>query len=279
MALYDRKGELPLPPVGAETHDTVCQYCTVGCGYKVYTWPVGSANGGKAADQNAFGVDFTQPQAPLTGLTYTETMYSTVTNRDGVTYHVAIVPAKDSPINLRGDHSSRGGTNAKTLHSEDRPTRDRLKYPLLRLGDAFRPIPWEEAIEIVAGVVKGVNDRYGPKGLTAKVSDHGGANGGFEFTYATGKLMFTGLEMTNVAIHNRPAYNSEVWGSRDRGVHELHYTAEDARLCDTLVLWGANSYETASVFYTEHMLPNFQGGRRRRKRLSSMTGRPRRRCA
>ena len=114
-------------------------------------------------------------------------MYSTVTNRDGITYHVAIVPARDSPINLRGDHSSRGGTNALTLFSEDRPTRDRLKYPLLRLGDAFRPIPWEEAIQIVAGVVKGVNDRYGPEQLTAKVSDHGGANGGFEFTYSTGK--------------------------------------------------------------------------------------------
>lgn len=259
MALYDREDQLPLPPVGAEMHNTVCQYCTVGCGYKVYTWPVGIQNGGKGADENAFGVDFNQPQPPLTGLTYTETMYSTVTNRDGITYHVAIVPAKDSKINLLGNHSSRGGVNALTLFSEDRPTRDRLKYPLLRLGDAFRPIPWEEAIQIVAGVVKGVNDRYGPEQLTAKVSDHGGANGGFEFTYSTGKLMFTGLEMTNVAIHNRPAYNSETWGSRDRGVHELHYTAEDARLCDTLVLWGANSYETATVFYSAHMLPNFQG--------------------
>ncbi len=259
MALYDRRDELPLPPLDAEMHDTVCQYCTVGCGYKVYTWPVGSRNGGKGADENAFGVDFNGVQPPLGGLSYTETMHTTVTNRDGRSYHVAIVPALDSPINLLGDHSSRGGVNALTLYSENRPTRDRLKYPLIRIGDAFRPIPWEEAIEIMAGVVKGVYDRYGSEQLTAKVSDHGGANGGFEFTYSTGKLMFTGLEMKNVAIHNRPAYNSEVWGSRDRGVHELHYTAEDARLCDTLVLWGANTYETASVFYTEHMLPNFRG--------------------
>jgi len=259
MALYDRRDELPLPPVDAEMHDTVCQYCTVGCGYKVYTWPVGT-QGGKAADQNAFSVDFNQPQPPLQGFTYTETMHTTVTNRDGRTYHVVIVPAEDSPINLRGDHSSRGGVNALTLYDERRATRERLKVPLIRIGDAFRPIPWEEAISIMAGVIKGVYDRYGSEQLTAKVSDHGGANGGFEFTYSTGKLMFTGLGMKNVAIHNRPAYNSEVWGSRDRGVHELHYTAQDARVCDTLVLWGANSYETASVFYTEHMLPNFQGG-------------------
>lgn len=69
MAIYDRRDELPLPPVDAEMHNTVCQYCTVGCGYKVYTWPVGTQSGGKGADENAFGVDFNQPQPPLAGLT------------------------------------------------------------------------------------------------------------------------------------------------------------------------------------------------------------------
>jgi len=65
--------------------------------------------------------------------------------------------------------------------------------------------------------------------------------------------------MKYVGMHNRPAYTSEVGGTRDRGIHELNYTAQDGRLADTIVLWGANSYETASVFFTAHMLPNFQG--------------------
>ena len=186
-------------------------------------------------------------------------MHSVVRKRDGRDYHVAIVPAKDSPINLMGNHSSRGGSNATTTWSDSRPTRVRLHYPLLRVGDTFNAIPWADAVELQARVIKGVLDKYGPDQLAAKIYDHGGGGGGYENTYGTGRLLFTGLEMKYTGIHNRPGYSSETWGTRDRGMHELNYTAQDARLADTIVLWGANSYETATVFFAAHMMPNLQG--------------------
>ena len=34
--------QVPLPPVGAKMVTTACDYCSVGCGYRVYTWLVGS---------------------------------------------------------------------------------------------------------------------------------------------------------------------------------------------------------------------------------------------
>ena len=59
--MADEKDEIgvtvPLPPADAKVHTTVCDYCIVGCGYKVYTWPEGN-NGGTAAKDNALGVDF-----------------------------------------------------------------------------------------------------------------------------------------------------------------------------------------------------------------------------
>lgn len=252
-----RRDHLPLPPPDARVDHTVCQYCTTGCGYTVYTWPIGRS-GGPKPDQNAFGADFTRPQPAQVGVVYTEAMHS-VALQGGRAVHVAVVPAADSPINRRRDHSSRGGSQARATFAADRPTRARLTTPLLRIGDSLQPIPWEEAITLLAAVAGGVKARFGADALTAKAFDHGGGGGGFENNFAVGRLLFDDLKMRYVAIHNRPAYNSEVWGSRDRGVHELHYTAEDARLCDTLVLWGANPYETASVFYTSHMLPNFTG--------------------
>ena len=258
MSLYDRKSDLPIPPKDAEVHNTVCQYCTVGCGYVAYTWPVGT-RGGERANENAFGVDLSQPQPMLGGLVYTESMHQVVRRRDGRAMHVVIIPAGNSPINPKRDHSSRGATNALTTFAKDKGTAERLQTPLLRVGDALEPVSWDDALTVLAAVIKGTRDAHGNDGLTAKAFDHGGGGGGFENNYAVGKLFFTGLGMTNVAIHNRPAYNSEVWGSRDRGVHELHYSAQDARVCDTLVLWGCNSYETASVFFTEHMLPNLRG--------------------
>lgn len=255
---YERRDQLPIPPRNATVRNTVCQYCNVGCGYKVYTWPVGT-QGGLEASQNAFGVNLSA-QPPIAGQTYSETMHSIVTNRDGVQYHVVIVPAKDSPINLNGDHSSRGATNAIATFSESRATRERLKYPMLRVGDQFQVITWQEALNILCGVAKGIRDKDGnDDNIAVKAFDHGASGAGFENNYGVGSLFFKGFSVKHIAIHNRPAYNSEVWGSRERGVHELNYDASDARLADTIVLWGANTYETGSVFYTEHMLPNLRG--------------------
>ena len=121
MSVYERRDSLPIPPKDAKVHNTVCQYCTVGCGYVVYTWPAGKS-GGLSPAKNAFGVDLSQPQIPREGLCYSESMHSVIQKANGQNLNVAIVPAADSPINLRRDHSSRGATNALTTFSGARPT-------------------------------------------------------------------------------------------------------------------------------------------------------------
>lgn len=256
--------QLPLPPRSATVQQTVCQYCTVGCGYTAYTWPLGTEHG--TPSDNALG-DFSKRQAPLSGLPYVSSMHAVVM-RDGRPHHLVLLPAADSAINTRRNYSSRGATNAQSMYASDSPTRDRLKWPLLRVGADLVPITWEEAAGIAGGVLAGVLKEHGSDAICAKAFDHGGGGGGFENNWAVGKLLFDGLQAKHVAIHNRPAYNSEVWGSRDRGVHELHYTADDGHLCDTLVIWGANPYETATVFYLEHLLPNFKNETRAEKQAA-----------
>ena len=51
----------PLPPPYAEEFRTVCQFCIVGCGYRVYKWPEGR-DGGPAPDQNGLGADCHEEQ-------------------------------------------------------------------------------------------------------------------------------------------------------------------------------------------------------------------------
>jgi len=70
------KTRVPLPPVDAKVTTTACEYCPVACGYKVYTWPVGT-EGGPTAGENAFGVDF--PTSPLSGRWPSPNMHNTVT--------------------------------------------------------------------------------------------------------------------------------------------------------------------------------------------------------
>lgn len=99
-----------------------------------------------------------------------------------------------------------------------------------------------------------------------KCFDHGGGGGGFENNWAVGKFFFTGIGTQMASIHNRPAYNSEVFASADAGVAALPSAYVDAELADTIMLIGANSYETQSIYFLEHMLPNLTGASLAKKR-------------
>ena len=103
-----------------------------------------------------------------------------------------------------------------------------------------------------------INDQ-GEDGLFVSAFDHGGAGGGYENTWGTGKLYFGAMKVKNMRIHNRPAYNSEVHATRDMGVGELNNCYEDAELADTIVAVGTNALETQTNYFLNHWIPNFRG--------------------
>ncbi|MBT6683031.1 MAG: hypothetical protein HOB07_13400, partial [Chloroflexi bacterium] len=49
MAEYVPQTSVPLPPVDARMTNTACDYCIVGCGYRVFTWPEGTEGGPRAS--------------------------------------------------------------------------------------------------------------------------------------------------------------------------------------------------------------------------------------
>ena len=104
--------------------------------------------------------------------------------------------------------------------------------------------------------------------------DHGGAGGGYENTWATGKLYFTSMKIKNIRIHNRPAYNSEVHGTRDMGVPELNNCYEDAELADTIVAVGTNALETQTNYFLNHWVPNMRGTSLDKKKAHSFRNEP-----
>ncbi|HEY4432955.1 MAG TPA: arsenate reductase (azurin) large subunit [Candidatus Cybelea sp.] len=259
MSVYhSTKTSVPLPPRNAERLKTVCHYCIVGCSYDVYKWPADARNGGPRPSENAFGVDFTKQQPPLTGTWISPEQHTIVEERDGRRYNVVIVPNKKASVNS-GLASVRGGTLAASLYAPDKPTANRLHYPLVYRARDLSPTSWDDAVALVAGVVKDSIDKHGADSIFMKFFDHGGGGGGFENNWAVGKFFFSGVGTVMASIHNRPAYNSEVHGSRDMGVPELNNSYEDAELADTIVIWGANSYETQTNYFLNHMVPNLNG--------------------
>ncbi|MFH1636716.1 MAG: arsenate reductase (azurin) large subunit, partial [Chloroflexota bacterium] len=248
---------IPLPPADAQKTNMTCHFCIVGCGYHTYKWPA-NQEGGRDPDQNALKMDFTQ-QIPPMQLTMTPAMVNRIKDNDGKEYNIMIVPDKECVVN-QGLSSTRGGQMASIMYSEKTPVGERrLKYPMLYSGDDWMETTWQQSMAIYAGLTKRILDADGPDQLFYNLFDHGGAGGGFENTWGTGKLIFSGLGTKMVRIHNRPAYNSECHATRDMGIGELNNSYEDAEIADVLISIGNNPYEAQSNYFLAHWVPNLQG--------------------
>ena len=257
MAFKRHIDRLPIIPAGATKHNVVCHYCIVGCGYHAYTWDI-NKQGGTAPDQNALGADLSQQQTPETANWYAPSMYNVV-KQNGKDVHIVVKPDPDCEVNS-GLGSVRGARIAEMSHSKARSTQlQRLTDPLVWRYGQMQPTSWEDALDLVAQVTARVIKEKGEDGLFVSAFDHGGAGGGYENTWGTGKLYFGAMKIKNIRIHNRPAYNSEVHATRDMGVGELNNCYEDAELCDTIVAVGTNALETQTNYFLNHWVPNLRG--------------------
>ncbi|HNN91444.1 MAG TPA: arsenate reductase (azurin) large subunit [Pseudomonadota bacterium] len=247
---------IPLPPKSAGKTQLTCHFCIVGCGYHVYKWPEGS-EGGRAPTENALGIDYRRQQPALSQV-LTTAMHNVIDDGDGRRYNLLVLPDRGCVVNA-GIASTRGGRLASVMYSADGPTGARLTTPRVHSGNGWVDTGWDEALALYAGLTKRILDTEGPDGLVFNCFDHGGAGGGFENTWATGKLMFSALRTQMVRIHNRPAYNSECHATRDMGIGELNNSYEDAELADTIFCIGANPYETQTNYFLAHWIPNLAG--------------------
>ena len=252
LALFLGQDHLPVPPKDATVHTSACQYCNVGCGYKVYTWPVTEKPRAVGAPKPQLG-DWISPT------------FVTRAQVGGKDSYVAVVPDKDCIVN-KGDHSPRGGTNALTVYTERKHPltnpRERHLYPQVRdtRGGALRRVTWDEAIDRVVDHIKAALDKGGPSSIGLWGADHLSP----EMNFTSTKLFFApkpkGLYDPALgkdkgvavrAIHNRPKWNSEhpsiskSFGSNNT----LLYAYRDFEVADTVLLSGANSYETGTVLY------------------------------
>lgn len=257
MAYKRQIDRLPIIPADAKKQNVTCHYCIVGCGYHAYSWPV-NRQGGVEPSANAFGVNLAEQQAAETDAWYAPSMYNIV-KQDGKDVHIVIKPDQDCVVNS-GLGSVRGARIAEMSFSRQRSTQmQRLTDPLVWRYGQMQPTSWDDALDLVARVTARVIADQGEDGLFVSAYDHGGAGGGYENTWGTGKLYFGAMKIKNIRIHNRPAYNSEVHATRDMGVGELNNCYEDAELADTIFAVGMNSLETQTNYFLNHWIPNLRG--------------------
>ena len=257
MAYKRNIDRLPIPPKDAKVQNVTCHFCIVGCGYKAYTWDV-NKQGGPAAGNNAFGADLSKQQQAETAAWFAPSMYNIV-KQNGRDVHIVIKPDTNCVVNS-GLGSIRGARLGELSYSETTGSQaQRLTDPLVWRYGGLYPTSWDDALDLVAEVTRRVVEEQGEDGVIVSAFDHGGAGGGYENTWATGKLYFDSMKVKNIRIHNRPAYNSEVHATRDMGVGELNNAYEDAELADTIFAVGTNALETQTNYFLNHWVPNLRG--------------------
>ncbi len=244
---------VPLPPPDADVINTVCDYCIVGCGYKVYRWPVGTS-GGPEANQNAFGVDF--PRNANAGYWISPNQHNVVT-ADGEKQHVVIIPDPETKaVNLTGDHSIRGGSLAKKCYNPATPTADRLKTPLMRINGKLEPVSWDVALDVVADVSKHVINRHGEHAWAMKMFSYQF----FENTYALTKLALRHIETPAFAWHDNPSVAEATPGMRDTGFDNFAASFEDWSIADTLLISGTDPFETKTIIWNQWIMNGIRRG-------------------
>jgi anaerobic selenocysteine-containing dehydrogenase len=144
----------------------------------------------------------------------------------------------DHPVN-RGLLCPKGLSEHHTIHATNR-----AQYPLLRHGDRFSRIGWDEAISTMAARFREVQERHGPSSVgvisTGQLVTE-------EF-YALGKLVQLGLGTPNYDGNTTLCMSTAVAGyKRSFGSDGPPGAYEDLECADVILLIGANIAENHPI--------------------------------
>lgn len=149
---------------------------------------------------------------------------------------VAIAGDREAEVN-KGLLCVKGYHVGMVLYGEDR-----LTQPLLRRGDEYVPISWDEAIDVVARRILRAPERFAFYGSGQWTIPEG---------YAAQKLMKGGLSNNHIDPNARLCMASAVTGFlATYGVDEPAGCYDDLDACDVVICWGNNPAEMHPVLFS-----------------------------
>ncbi len=231
-----------IPPPTAEAFTTACAFCIVGCGYRAFRWPMDEASGGRAADENVFGVDLPTDRVP-----WISPHQHNIVDVEGVPHHVVVVPDWTTDVVNPGGDFTLGGALARRFYSAADPRKaDRFLSPQLRVDGELVDVSWDEAAEIVARVGRHVIDTHSEMAWGMKTYSYQF----YENTYAITKLAFEAVQTPCWAPHDQPRDGSSTPGLSVAGVDAFSASYADWKDADVVFLSGVAVYEARGVLFS-----------------------------
>lgn len=185
----------------------------------------------------------------------------TVCNRDCPDACGLIATVEDGRLTrLGGDPShpvTRGFLCSRTSRFPERQNSpDRLRSPLLRDGDGFREVPWEEAISFAAARLLEIRAESGPAAIL-----HYRSGGSLGMLKSVVDLFFELLGPVSVKRGDICSGAGDAAQEADFGEEESHDLFDLAH-ARTILLWGKNPYVS-----NVHLLPLLKDAKARGARL------------
>jgi len=148
-----------------------------------------------------------------------------------------VTPWEEFPVN-EGGLCRKGWTAAGLLRH-----RERLTMPLVRRDGELQPATWDDALDLVAGRIRQLQEAHGPDAVAV----FGGGGLTNEKAYSLGKFARVALRTSQIDYNGRWCMSSAASaGSRAFGVDRgLPFPLADVEKTDVLVLVGSNLAETA----------------------------------
>ncbi|HSV41685.1 MAG TPA: molybdopterin oxidoreductase family protein [Nocardioidaceae bacterium] len=140
------------------------------------------------------------------------------------------------PVN-KGAMCRKGWTAASLLSD-----RERVTTPLVKDGGTFRQASWDEALDLIAGKLRAIQEEHGQDAVAV----FGGGGLTNEKAYQLGKFARVALRTSQIDYNGRWCMSSAASaGNRAFGVDRgLPFPLEDIAKTDVLVLVGSNLAET-----------------------------------
>lgn len=131
--------------------------------------------------------------------------------------------------------------------------KERLTEPLKRVGGRFEPISWDQAIEEIAGKLKGLLDRHGPRSLAYM----GGSAQGGQFEATFGLSMIRALGSQYYYSSAGQEFSGTFWVQGRMFGKQYNMVIPDEHVSDMLVAWGWNGMESHQMPQAPRLLKRF----------------------
>lgn len=113
---------------------------------------------------------------------------------------------------------------------------DRLTEPLKRKGDRFEPITWEQAVDEIAGRLRGLVDRHGPRCLAYM----GASSQGGHSEAAFGLALLRGMGSRYLYSSAGQEFSGLFWVLGRMFGRQYHVVIPDEQAAEMMVAWGWN---------------------------------------